>query len=434
MRRVLSLFAAAVLLAAPFAAAAQEQKPAAPAVPLVSIYGTLNVNFQITAARGATNPAQTVEARNALSTDSSNIGVRGGLTVNEYVGATYQCEISAAVDGINPAGICGRNSRLGVTGNWGTLWYGNWDTPYKAVAYGTKVDDPFMNTDVFGFNGVMGSPGFNYRSSGWSTASNTSTPGFDIRANNSVGYHSPKFYGLSAKIQYSADEFKNANGNQNPNLYGAALNWDYAVVTAGDVKVSLSVLGAYERHDDGYALPGINAAAGAAFGSTAANTAVATAALPSSTVDSAWRVGAGVQLDTSAGATTVGGMYEKLTLEQGQVAVGAITKYERGALQVALKHRYGDHELRARWNQAEKGSVTLNGAVGSTVGYGATMLALGYAYYFAPSFQVYLHYAQILNGFNAQYTFSIGGSPAVAGLTPRGADPKALGLGLRYAF
>jgi predicted porin len=275
----------------------------------------------------------------------------------------------------------------------------------------------------------MGSPGFNYRSGGWSTTSSTSTMGFDVRANNSVGYHSPKFHGLSAKLQYSADEFKNVSGTQNPQLYGAVINFDYGLTPA----IAVSVLAAYERHYDGYALVGINPAAALALGATAANTAgTATAAITS--VDSAWRVGAGVQLDSPAGATTLSGLFEQLTQQQDKAPAGAITELKRSAWQLALKHRYGDHELRARYSQAAAGDVTLNGGGGSTTGYGASQLAVGYAYYFAASLQGYLHYTQIKNEANAQYTLTIGGSPTVAGSTPRGADPMAVGLGLRWAF
>jgi predicted porin len=335
------------------------------------------------------------------------------------------------VDGIGPAGICGRNSRIGVTGNWGTLFYGNWDTPFKAVAYGTKADDPFLNTDVYGFNGIMGSPGFNYRSGAWSTASNTTIIGFDVRAQNSVAYHTPRWEGLSARLQYAANEFKNATGTQNPELFGAAVNYD---------RGPFSVLAAYERHNDGYALAGINPAPAAGgtyapvFGATAPNTAgTATAAISSN--DSAWRVGAGYQLDSPFGATTVSGLFEQLMLKQENAPVGAVTEYKRNAWQVALKHRMGDHELRARYNQASAGSCALSGgAACSTSGYGANQFAVGYAYYFAKSFQGYLSFTRINNQYNATYTPSIGGSPAVAGATPRGADPKAVGLGLRYAF
>ncbi len=76
----------------------------------------------------------------------------------------------------------------------------------------------------------------------------------------------------------------------------------------------------------------------------------------------------------------------------------------------------------------------------STSGYGANQFAVGYAYYFAKGFQGYLSFTRINNQYNAQYTPSIGGASAatgvsaVAGGTPKGADPQALGLGLRYAF
>jgi hypothetical protein len=146
-------------------------------------------------------------------------------------------------------------------------------------------------------------------------------------------------------------------------------------------------------------------------------------------------VGAGYLLDTAAGATTLGGLYEQLTLEQKKAPTGALKKYDRLAWQVALKHRAGNHELRARYSTADAGKCKLaGGAACSTKGYGATDLAVGYAYYVAKTAQVYLSYAMIQNSRNAQYTFSIGGSPAVAGSTPAGADPTAVGLGVRYAF
>jgi predicted porin len=438
------LLALTLLLSTPLAASAQgEAKPAEPApappaaakpaVPwtsLVSIYATLNANLQTTRAQGASNPAQDVKSRWMVSFDSSNIGVRGGLNVNEWIGAAYQCETSASANGISVSGICNRNSMVGLTGLWGRLFYGNWDTPFKAVAYGTKADDPFLNTDVYGYNGIMGSPGFNYRSSGWVTGpaptASTATPitGFDVRASNSVVYQSPKWEGLSAKLAWAANGFENASGTQSPELFGAAVNWDYG---------PFSVMAAYERHNDGYALVAINGAAGAAFGSTAANTAgTATNAISSN--DSAWRVGAGYQLDSPIGATTVGVLFDQLILKQDSAPAGAVTQFKRNAWQVALKHRIGDHELRGRYDRASAGDCTLNGPACSTSGYGANQFAVGYAYYVANNFQLYLSFTRINNEHNAQYTPSIGGSPAVAGATPRGADPQALGLGLRYAL
>jgi predicted porin len=419
------LLALTLALSAPLAASAQaEAKPADPWASPVSIYANLNGNLQSTRAQGATNPAQDVKSRWAVSIDSSALGFRGGLKVDEWIGAVYQCETSASVDGISTAALCNRNSMVGVAGQWGRLFYGNWDTPFKAVAYGTKADDPFLNTDVYGFNGIMGSPGFNYRSSGWSTASNTATTGFDVRANNSVAYHSPRWEGVSVKLQYGANELRNASGTQNPELLGAAINFDYG---------PLSLLAAYERHNDGFALVGINGAVGGAFGSTAANGA-GSAAVAISSNDSAWRVGAGYQLDSPFGATTVGGLFEQLTLKQDNAPAGAVTEYKRNAWQLSLKHRIGPHEFRGRYDRANAGSCSLNGAACSTDGYGANQFSLGYAYYVTADFHLYASYTRFNNERNAQYTPSIGGSPAVAGATPRGGDPQALGIGVRYAF
>ncbi len=401
---------------------AEPAKPAEPPKPkLFDWYGTLDANLQYTKASGATaGAAGNVAGRAAISFDSSNIGIRGTLMANEYAGATYQCETSATADGINVSGICNRNSRVGITGNWGTLWYGNWDTPFKGAFYGTKADDPFNKTDVYGFNSILSSPGFNYRSGAFSTASNTTIVGFDIRAQNSVGYHSPKFYGVSLKLQYSVNEFMNATATQDPSLYGAVLNWDYG---------PFSIFGAYEQHNDGWGLVGINGAT-LAFGATVANNATTAG----HTSDSAWRVGAGYELQWPAGATTLSAVYEDLTYKQDKALAGMVKKYQRAAWQVALKHRAGAHELRARYSMANDGSVTLVSGGGSTADYGASELALGYAYWIAPSFNVYLHFAQITNKAQGQYTFTIGGASAIAGATARGADPMAVGLGLRYTF
>ena len=422
-----TLVVAVLAISVPLAALGQAAAPAAATPPRATaiVYGTLNVNLQTTDARDATTSSQNVSRRGAVSTDSSNVGVRVDAEVRTGLRGLAQCETSANVNGVSVSGICNRNSRVGLAGAWGTLFYGNWDTPFKAVAYGTKADDPFLNTDVFGYQGLMGSPGFNYRSGGWVTGPATPVMGFDVRANNSVAYWSPRWAGLALKAQVSADTFKNATGTQDPWLYSAAVNYDSG---------PLSVLAGYDRHDDGFSLVGINGTAGAAFGSTAANTA-GSATSPISSVDTAWRLGAGYELTSPAGTTTIGALYEQIGLEQESAPAGALTKFSRQSWQVALRHRSGAHELRARYNSADKGSCTLSGgAACSTSGHGAQMLALGYWHHVSSSMQLYLAFAQIFNDDNARYTFSIGGSSAVAGSTPRGADPRALGLGARYSF
>jgi predicted porin len=422
VRQKLSL--AALCISLPALATAQAAAPAAPAAPAaapkasVTVYGTLNVNLQTTMAKGATAPANSVQARNAVSVDSSNIGVKASAEVAHGLTAVAQCETSAAVDGIGPAGICGRNSRVGLSSAFGTLFLGNWDAPYKAAAYGTKADDPFGNTDVYGFQSLMGGPGFNYKSGGWATAADSKIAGFDIRASNSVGYHSPKLSGASVKLQYSANEFADKTATNNPELASVVVNYEWQ---------GLSVLAAYERHWDGNGLVGIGALG--TFGSTAAN------AVGASTSDSAWRVGAGYELASPAGATTVGVVVDSQTFQQDKAATGALTEYKRLAWQIAAKHRYENHEVRARFNSAGEGDCEVAGTgTCDTADYGATQLTLGYAYHLAKSTQAYVSYTKINNADKAQYTLTIGGSGPVSGSTPAGADPQALGLGIRYAF
>jgi predicted porin len=431
--------------AAPPPAAEPTPPPAKPAAapaaakPLFQIYGTLNVNFQLTEAPNATNPAQSVDYRTGVSVDSTNIGIRGTADVAYGLGIVYQCETSAQVDAIGVSGLCNRNSRLGVSSPYGTLFYGNWDTPYKAMAYGTKADDPFGNTDVYGFQNIFGSPGFNGRSSAYISANpggpdaagavpaGAGTQSFDIRAQNSVAYHSPKVMGVSAKLQYSTDEFATANSVLTPRLYSGALNFDFG---------PLSVTAAAEFHEDAFGLAVMNAAP-ASDGAPAARPAFGATLPNSSTVSSmdwAWRVAAGYELATGFGTTTVMAAVEQLTYEQDDAVTNQISDYDRMAYVVGLKHRTGNHEFRARYSLADDGDCTGVGFSCSTDGYGAWNLALGYAHHLSKAAQVYAYYTLLENENQAQYTFATAGVAAVAGATPRGADPYAVGLGLRYAF
>ncbi len=410
--------------AAPPAAAPAEPaaKPApAPAKPpLAQIYGTLNVNFQVEEAYGATNPAQSIRYRFGLSTDSTNIGVRGTADLGTYgLGVVYQCESSALLDGVGPLGLCGRNSRLGLSSPYGTLFYGNWDTPYKAAWFGTKADDAFSNTDVYDSESIMGSPGFNTKTSAGVTAAATgtlpsltgvaasTTTAFAVRAADSVAYHSPKYMGASFKAQYSANRFADSNVVRSPELYSAVVNYDFG---------PFSVLGAYEDHEDWQT---------------------------SRSRDSGWKVGAGYELGSPFGTTTIGAVYEELkyrafgatTAATSLIGTAGLKEYKRPAVMVNLKHRMGNHEFRARWENAEAGDCKLtSGATCVTAGLGAKDYALGYAYYLSKAAQVYAFWTQIDNERNASYTFATAGFAAIAAATPPGADPWSAGLGMRYAF
>jgi len=419
-----------VITLAPLATFAQEAaKPAEPAAPppppppAVQVYGTLNVNLQYTGAEGATNTAQNVKPRFAVSIDSSNIGVKGMIDVAGGIKAVYQCETQASIDGDDTRALCNRNSRVGFSGDFGTIFYGNWDTPYKSATYGTKADDPFGNTDVFGFNGIMGSPGYVVRSSAFnSSATAAVTASFDQRAANSVAYWSPKAGPVSVKLQASADEFSNAAGTVRPYLVSGAVNFDSG---------NLSIVGQLEWHAD-------------AFGIRTVTTAAAQATDTAASKDAALRLAAGYDFAVGGGTLNLVGMVESLGYTQDNATAG-FKSYNRVAYLAGAKFRTGDHELRLRWSQALDPTIkAANGtalAAGAEDKLGAKSFAVGYAYHMAKSVQVFAYYTQIMNDDRARYTFGVSGAGNVAGTAtpagssaPAGSNVSAGGIGTRMAF
>lgn len=424
------------VLAVSLPLAASAQQAAAPAAaapaPLYQIYGTLNLNMQYIEVSKPTNPVpfaaaaapgRNMTGRLALSTDSTNIGIRGTAEPgNLGLGVVYQCETSAAVDGDGAAFIvCNRNSRIGVAGGWGTLFYGNWDTPYKALLYGTKADDPFGNTDVYDAAAIIGSPGFQTRSSGGRSVGGTTAntlASFNQRAGNSVAYHSPKFAGAQVKAQYSVNEYQNRAGTIAPALYSVGVNADIGGV---------SVAAAYERHDD---YSGIDVATGAL------------AAPTRSTTDQGIKAGAGVELGTGFGTTTIGAQGEYLKYANAHPNNGEFDNANRWAFLVGVKERMGDHEFRVRYMQALDLDIKVKGVTVSPnpgKNTGAQSIAVGYAFYLSKAAQLYAFAHWLMNDKNASYTFATAGPAQLTATSATeswtaGADPFAAGLGMRYAF
>ena len=471
------LFAAALTLALPLGAFAQatpapaEPAPAAPApaaeppapppaakpaetakAPLVQVYGTFNVNLQWTEEDKATNPLGNVKGRMAVSIDSSNVGVRGTADLIGGLKGIYQCETQASIDGEDLRALCNRNSRLGLQSEYGTLFYGNWDSPFKAMAYGTKADDPFLNTDVFALSGIMGSPGYGARSSAWITAAPTFVPAvtvagvttpasltpqttvsFDQRVANSVTYWTPKFSGFSAKIEWGVNEFESAKYNAPANGFGSGLispTLLSGVVNYDNGPLSIAVAGEY--HEDVYGLRIINAA----------NNSL------NSSKDYAWRVAAGYDIPLGESVLNVMGMVDQLFYTQANAGTGTATAaafkdYNRIAYLVGGKWRFGIHEFRARYSQAMDPDITISSnarpgqalAADAKDGLGAKSFAVGYGLYLSKNAQIYAFYTEILNDSRARYTFSTSGAAAVVGAnTAAGSRLIAGGLGMRLAF
>src|SRR5215475_6893741 len=128
-------------------------------MPLVEIYGTLLPFLEVAHTTGATAPGMFTPnmtgasqvgaaaytginspARGVMDPGTSNIGFRGGIELMPNLSVVWQIESGIPVDGTGPANTwASRNSQIGLTGNWGTLFYGSWDTPYAWITR-TTVD------------------------------------------------------------------------------------------------------------------------------------------------------------------------------------------------------------------------------------------------------------------------------------------------------
>jgi predicted porin len=320
--------------------------------------------------------------------------------------AIFQIESGVNVDtGLNSTSagtFATRNSNVGLSGGFGTVFFGNWDTPYK-VTTATGPIDAFYGTGIANYANVI---------SGNSTPTSTNAANrnaFDRRQNNSVQYWTPAIGGFSGRFAYSANEQRTSDGApipQNPNFYSAA-----GIYSSGPIYLSL----AYEKHDE------------------FANTAL------TRTSDKGVKFGAAY---TFFDATTIGLIYEQLTFN-GNIAATGLSKVipttfltaaqlanaGEGKVQsyyVSLRHLIGPHTFRAMFG-GDRGLKVDGSDVPSSK---ASTYAIGYSYSFSKRTDVYGTYAAIRNDSNSKNDFAIGG---ISGVNA-GADPRGVSLGIRHVY
>jgi predicted porin len=429
----------------------------------VEIYGTLNTDFENVSATGATGPGATSKpgcangtcqmggagqptgvsepSRNRVTSNSSNIGFRGNEDLGMGLKAIFQIESGISIDsastqtttaGTSSTGFFGsRNTNVGLSSSkLGTLFYGNWDTPYKSLT-NTAAFDSFWGTGIENDNTIIGTPGFGVQSI--TTAqrnNNTSDASFDRRQGNSVQYWTPQFYGISARLMYSANEGRaaepvsTANPNTNPTIYGANIAWEYG---------SFRAAYGFETHRDYF---GLSQLGGQALGS--ANMG----ANPHS-VDNGNKATLSYIQPWSAGTTSLNVAFEKLSYSNGESGAAAATdlrNYQRNMVYFAGKHQIGANTFRLGFGNAWSGSCQRAAGINcSTTGLEAKQWALGYSYSFSKRTDVYGFYTVVNNGNFANY--QLGNNAPIASSAPNtntasgiGARQQGMGLGIRHVF
>ena len=192
-KRILPLALAAVL-AAPLVALGNEVEMS------LAFYGKINVDVESIKSNKVKDPTTTAPSIVRLQSKSSRFGFKGSKTLGEDLQAIYQFEvqIDPANDQNKDIPFTGvRNSQIGLKGDFGTLFAGNWDTPYKTAH---KKIEPFEKTSVFSTTNLVGVTG--------------NGKNYNTRQNNVIQYWTPNLNGFTGKVSYALDSAKTATQNK----------------------------------------------------------------------------------------------------------------------------------------------------------------------------------------------------------------------------
>ena len=149
----------------------------------VTLYGRIWVMVNSVKASGG---ATQLGTRTTIEDETSLIGFRATEDLGGGLKAFFQLESVAPADA--GGGTFGsRNSGVGLTGNFGTVVLGRWDSPFKLSAI---FVDPFSQRTLGNQLSVI------------------NTGNFNRREINTVQYWSPNIAGFSARFMYGANEGK----------------------------------------------------------------------------------------------------------------------------------------------------------------------------------------------------------------------------------
>ena len=381
----------------------------------VTLSGAINFNYGYfdnggtgfaagTAPTAVSNPRVKTDA---LSNQESEFVLSGQENVGGGMSAFFMCSTSLDVAGGNnsaTSGLCGRNSNIGLKGNFGAVSWGNYDTPAKRMAANF---DPLP----IGYAGGQGAQMWN------ATASNTANPtgstvatssSFSRRQQNLITYNMPTMNGFDASFAWSAANeatgATSASTIQKPRLWSAM-----AAYTNGPLALGI----AYERHVD------YNPAAQASYAGS--NYTMYT-------------LGAGY---TFMGSLRVSGVYNRInyngitTVAQGvgtDMTVSTWGVYADWAVS-------GPHRVRLGYGSQGSTRGTFTGTVGSWTGNagagqtGAQKVHGEYAYALSKRTELGLAYARINNDLNSTISIGTGSN------TPNAGESQSFyGMLIRHKF
>jgi predicted porin len=381
-------------LAAPAAALAQ-----------VEVYGTIHMSFN-KMKYGESSTGLPSVSKFDVASHASNVGVRARESLGGGLSAWAQVETNAAMERSNnlahTSNFASRNSAVGMQGNFGNIFVGQWTTPWSDLdalwGIGTVATYGPI-TSIIGRRETTGSaPNPNCTNSGSGVAASCDSVEaaggvghpFWKRISNSIHYQSPVFGGAQVKVAYQTNQDKATAGATvtaaDPSMWSASVTWSGM---GGRARIGAAV----DRHMDFTTVD---------------------------ETDSGWRVTGGYNF----GFVDVGFAYEQMTYKAG----GDWDATQWG-LQAAVP--IGQGAIRAGYSKAEKPDTPLG-----ELDAGATQYNIGYDYRFSKRTTVGAGYAHIKNEDLAQFTWS-GLSSAQNGTSvtpPPGTDVSIFFVSMIHRF
>lgn len=357
-----------------FASAAMLSSAASAQIADVHLYGSLNLDFELISGRQQDDTNPTV---NRVSSNSSRFGIRG----NEYLGrgqvAIFQIESAIQAD-TGGGNLGGRETFVGLQGDWGTLKLGRFLTPYDDMLpiFGNA---PTLTTSILSTAAV------------WAQGPLSKVQGgFDARLGNSIRYETPPLDGFSSELQYSTrDASGNADGADNGDHVSELRHANVVSVGAFYSKGPLDLGVAYERNDN------------VRFANT---------------TDSALSIAGGYDFGTIAGGAglRIGAVYERLRYG---TPTGDLTRDFWGA---SATIPVGGGSIYAFWGHAANGggsAVDGTAIAGLTKGPDSAcdQWEISYSYPLSLRTLLYAGYVRLNNRANANYSFNINDYEAAPG-------------------
>src|SRR5438552_10490898 len=358
----------------------------------VRLYGSLNLDLELVKGTTCNNPsppgcgAAGNERQNPtvvrVSSNSSRFGMRG----SEYLGggqvAIFQIESSVQGD-TGGGSLAGRETFVGLQGDWGTLKLGHFLTPYDDILpiFGNT---PTLTTSMLSTAAI------------WAQGPLSKVQGgFDARLGNSLRYETPPLGGFLGELQYSSrDSSGNADSADNGDHTSELRHANVVSVGAFYSKRPLDLGLAYERNNN------------VRFAHTN---------------DDALSVAGGYDFGTIAGGVglRIGAVYERLKYD---TPVGEIKRDFWG---ISATAPVGGGSIYAFWGHAGngKGSAVDGTSIGGlTKGpdSASDQWEIPYSYPLSLRTLLYAGYVRLNNRANAGYGFNINDYSTSVGAKPTG--------------